>query len=111
MDIYKQITRRRYSTVDVWKACKKPKMCTHIWRDDNMTETDVLTYRDFIGESSSRQVDHGGWTITTPVPRCLYLRPSTSVFTQPKFYGEIELLDITSAPFVANLVDFDISSM
>ena len=66
-----------------------------------MTETDVLNYQDFNGKSSS----NGEYRFSR-----VYLRPATSVFAKPKFYGEIEFLNITPAPHSAILVDFDISS-
>jgi hypothetical protein len=68
-----------------------------------MKETDVLEYKDFNGESPNDDVH-----------RLLrvFLRPSNSVFAQPKFCGKIEflnLLNITEAHYSAILVDFDIS--
>jgi hypothetical protein len=73
-----------------------------------MTEiTDSLEYKDFNGESPNANGD---------VYRSLrvFLRPSNSVFAQPKFYGEIQFLrrvlasvNITRA-YPAILVDFDI---
>jgi hypothetical protein len=76
-------------------------MCNFIWPYDRTTETDVLEYKDFNGK----------------VPYCehkrfsrVYLRPAKTVFAQPKFYGEIEFLNITEAPHSAILVDFDVSS-
>ncbi len=66
-----------------------------------MTETDVFDYKDFNGE----------------VPYCehkrfsrVYLRPAKTVFAQPKFYGEIQFLEIIPASHSAILVDFDVSS-
>ena len=88
-------------TVDLWEACQKTKMCNYIWRDDEMPETDVLKYHDFNGESCN----HDTFRFSR-----VYLRPATSVFAQPKFYGEIELKNITPAPYLAMLVDFDVSS-
>ena len=64
-----------------------------------MTENDVFKHQDFNAKSG----DRGRFSR-------VYLRPATSVFTQPKFYGEIEFLNITPAPYLAILVDFDILS-
>lgn len=88
-------------TVDLWEACNKPEKCNYIWRNDEKTETDVLKYHEFNGESSDDPPDR--------LSR-LYLRPATSVFTQPTFYGEIEFSDIAKCPYLAILVDFDFSS-
>lgn len=76
-------------------------MCNLIWRYDNMTETDVLEYKNFNGKLPYG--DHYRFSR-------VYLRPAKTVFAQPKFYGEIEFLNITPATYSAILVDFDISS-
>jgi hypothetical protein len=75
-------------------------MCNFIWRHD-MTETDVLEYKDFNGESPNANDDE--YRLLR-----VFLRPSNSVFAQPKFYGEIQFLNITRATYSAILVDFDI---
>jgi hypothetical protein len=76
-------------------------MCNLIWRYDNMTETDVLEYKNFNGKM--HYCDELRFSR-------VYLRPAQTVFAQPKFYGEIEFLNIIPASHSAILVDFDISN-
>ncbi|XP_046453567.1 tripartite motif-containing protein 2-like [Daphnia pulex] len=100
-DTYTRDVGLAHRTVDVWEACKKPGMCNLIWRYDNMTETDVLEYKDFNGKMPY---------IDRYLFSRVYLRPANTVIAQPKFYGEIEFLNITPASHSAILFDFDISS-